>query len=274
MKKIGISLLVCLSLLSAGLVTADLYTAEKVKTLAKFSARQSMYNSDWHKYNLKDVTSRPGYIHLGDLLYANIHSQKPADHEGWWAAGSYTPEAYKTGWRTLVANNPKLAEIALERYGSSFVSAFEDELLAVLNSMKERKDGEERIAKIGAFDKDDFWKEQRIHFAQYTRLLDALLALDDETLNAHIAAIPDQLWSRGERTELQTWLLENGHIKVAPQDWTYGDDWRYGAWSMDNYPVDLLLLTHRISTDYPEWTPRKFLTQALEFSKMLEKVLP
>lgn len=127
---------------------------------------------------------------------------------------------------------------------------------------------------MNQFSSDQYWKDQREVMDRYENLIQDLLSLSNEKLNEFVAEIPNQQWSGQETIELQQWFVDNGHLTKVPQEYQWGDPSHEGAWMIGTYPVDILLLTHRIGQDYPDWTPRKFLAEAKKFSYTVKTKLP
>lgn len=254
-------------------VAADFYTTEQVKSLAEKASQQVIYGSGWTA-SLDNMTSQPNPLYLGDLLYANIHAQNPGT-EDWWAAGDYTSETYKSGWRTALAKNPRLAYMGHQKYGY----VFRDEFIKALNVRKDQiitdwKDGPDRAAVLNQFSSQKYWIAQREVMDRYEGVIDDLLSLSDEKLNEFVASIAEQLYRGQETSALQAWFVDNGHLTRTPQEYSWGDEPHTGAWNYGTYPVDLLFLTHRVTRDYPDWTARAFLKEAKDFAYTVKTKLP
>jgi len=97
------------------------------------------------------------------------------------------------------------------------------------------------------------WDKERVLIDRYQNLIIQLLSLPDEKLNGFIRK-PDTIF--------YNWMIKKNLVKKI--------DIAYQL----RYPNDLLLLTQRIWFEYPEWTPRTFLNEALKFSNEVEKILP
>ena len=96
--------------------SADLYTK---KQIYQFSERliSKRYSTFSYKYR-KEKWNGERVISLADLLYYNIHINKPLDaasgydkvSRSWgYRAGDATPKSYQDGFRKILANNPDLA---------------------------------------------------------------------------------------------------------------------------------------------------------------------
>lgn len=246
MKKTMLILLTGISLFLLAATATQLYTDAKADRLATKMAKQSYWLSE---------NSRA--LNLGDLLYANLHTQiKDGESAGW-----QTPINYKNGWRKSLAGNPQLAYRAIDLFGQKIVNSFSE---ALKKEAAEREDKE--------FSNTVFWREQKIMLKKYQNLCTALLALPDAQLNKYINSFNEEF---KEQKAVATWLQQKGLIEQIPQhNYNYGQYPGEQKWYLMSYPCDLLELTKRISQDYPQWTPRKFIGESLKFSKKLEKVLP
>ena len=155
MKKIGLmkaAMLFSVIALATGIYIADLYTHAQVKKLGGIAAQKSARTGDWNTYKVEDVGSQPGLMHLGDLLYANIHANAPEGVD-WWGAGTYTQDSYKDGWRKTIASNPKLAGAALKLYGKTYFTAFEDNLEIIkAEIINDRTDGAQRAPTLNKYE--------------------------------------------------------------------------------------------------------------------------
>jgi len=255
------------------LLVADFYTQKKIDTLGVMAAGKAVSGSGWYKRG-DQMSSQPNNLYLGQLLYANIYSHNPGDGT-WWGAGNSTSDVYKNGWRTMIVNKPSLAYVAVKQYGPSFFTAFDNSLMETKNTIiTQWKDGAERAPVLNKFSRSQYWKDQRIIMGRYDRLINALLKLNDAKLNQFVADMDSQLWKGNESTELQRWLLNNQLIGAIPQEYKWGDDPYMGGWSLSWYPVDILFLARRVSRDFPQWTPRKFLMEAKWFGEEARKYMP
>ena len=130
-----------------------------------------------------------------------------------------------------------------------------------------------------------FWKEQRQVLRQYKKLAQALIALPDIKLQEYLNEVSweqgsDYDESRGRlATKTQSWLLSKNLIKQMPKNsYTTGHyDFDQGnqVWYKCAYPVDLILLTRRISKDYSSITgPKRFLKQVIIACDELDAIIP
>ena len=201
-----------------------------------------------------------------------------------YTAGSMTAESYKNGFRKTLAKNPELAFKAFDLYGENLIRSLKSDVKMVHNrkkglpkhtkdctglNHKNWKTGNRSI--IGCdrnrpympnFSADRFFKQEKELFNQYQRLIAYLLTLDDQSLEYFISSIGEKSRSESEQQgayELKQLLIAKGLYKWKDQPNPNLYDYR-------QYPGDLLLLTYRVNLNYPEWTPRKFLEKALNFS--------
>ena len=252
---------------------AEFYTQKKIDKLAITTASSAVRGSGWYK-KLDQMSSQPNQLHLGELLYGNVHAADP-ENGTYWAAGNYTSEIYKNGWRKMMVEKPSLAYDAIKMFGPSFFKAFESELMVQKQSIIDNwKDGPQRGAVLNKFSSQRYWADQSRMIDQYTKLINELLKLSDSQLNRFIESTDSQLWGGSTATELQTWLYNKRLIGAMPQNYKWGQDRYMGGWSVSWYPLDLLFLTRRVSRDYPNWTPRRFLTEAKFFGAEAKKYMP
>ena len=206
-------------------------------------------------------------------------------------AGNGTSESYQNGFRKTLANNPELAFKAFELYGENLIRSLKADVRMVHNRKKQlpkhTKDCTGRNHKqsswntrsvIGCdysrpymanFSPDKFWKQEKELFNQYQRLITYLLTLDDQSLEYFIASVGETSRGHSEQQgayELKELLIAKGLYKWKGQP-------NPNLYDYSQYPGDLLRLTCRVNLNYPEWTPRKFLQQALKFSNEVEEVL-
>jgi len=270
--------------------SADLYTKKQIYQFSerliskKYSAFSSKYRKE--KWNGDRV------IYLANILYSNIHINKPLDaasgydkvSRSWgYRAGDATPKSYQDGFRKILANNPDFAFKAFEIYGENLIRALKADVRMVHNRKKQlpkhsncnecwkkkQVTCDKNRPYMPNFSSDKFWEQEKELFNKYQSLISYLLTLDDKSLNYFIASIGEKWWSTPEEQgayELKELLIEKGLYK-------WKDDPRPGLHNYESYPGDLLTLTYRVNLNYPEWTPRKFLQQALKFSNEVEKVL-
>ena len=200
-----------------------------------------------------------------------------------YGAGNNTPDSYQNGFRKILANNPDFAFKAFEIYGENLIRALKADVRMVHNRKKQlpkhsncnecwkkkQVTCDKNRPYMPNFSSDKFWEQEKELFNKYQSLISYLLTLDDKSLNYFIASIGEKWWSTPEEQgayELKELLIEKGLYK-------WKGDPRPGLHNYASYPGDLLTLTYRVNLNYPEWTPRKFLQQALKFSNEVEKVL-
>src|SRR6185436_18855051 len=105
MKKIFlISALLLATFIGICFAAGVLYTKEKITYFAE------TLNFELH-YPYSDGKIEP--VDLSNMLYTNIYTF--VGKEG--TAGVNTPDSYKNGWRTVVADNPEIAYEALSMFG-------------------------------------------------------------------------------------------------------------------------------------------------------------
>jgi len=253
-------------------LVAEFYTQKAIDALATKAAEQAMRG--WYK-KIDQLSPQPTTLHLGQLLYANIHANRPENYEKWWAAGSYTSDDYKNGWRKTAASKASLLYSSIKKYGPSFYVAFDEALMKNKASIIVNwKDGAQRAPIMNQYSSRKYWADQRKMMDRYDKLINALLKLDDSKLNQFVGDIENQLWAGSEPSELQNWLYSNQLVGALPQSYKWGEDPYMGGWSYSWYPVDLLFLTRRVSRDFPQWTPRKFLMEAKWFGDEARKTMP
>ncbi len=112
-------------LCSAALLVADLYTKDKIDKLC-----DGLVGSYSYSYgNIKSPSSVPGPLYLGEVLYSNIYAHAKEGERI--SAGPYTPEHYKSGFRDMLAKNPKLAYEAWDLYKDYFFEQFNNKMDAL-----------------------------------------------------------------------------------------------------------------------------------------------
>lgn len=259
----------------------ELYTKDTIQKLAYQTAKSSTFNRGWDQWVSPkgNVTVLPAPLYLGNMLYANIHANKP-DSILYWGAGKYTEKSYKDNWRKLLADNPILAYKALENYGEYFITEFNESLLKIRDSLLEQyKDNKRVTDSLNEFSLEKYWDRQMMIFEKYEDLTNELLQLDNNILMTFINKVGKEQYpccGKGPpATELHAWLLYKNLIGKIPYNlYNYTDDpINNGGWYYEKYPVDLLLLTYRIHKDYPTWHPRTFLKEVQEFSGEVKKML-
>jgi hypothetical protein len=279
MKKLLLTLLVLFTFVSMIIISVDLYTKDQTNVLVRDISeryrpvkRKYIFEDGKWKLKMKDyLTQKNLYvecydeiqpIHLSLLLYLNIYT---IDTTGNWSAGNDTPMDYKNGWRKMIAKNPTLAYKALDLYGETMVRQLDSRLkYKYIAQMKEGNISQKEC--WDSFTTQKFWIAQTTLIRRYHKLIDRLLELSERDLNYYIVSnvSSDNAVSYG----FQSWLIEENLVIISNQNPEFLNEHSNDC---IHYPGDLLLLTKRIYEDYPEWTPRKFLTEAKKFSnKVLE----
>jgi hypothetical protein len=129
------------------------------------------------------------------------------------------------------------------------------------------------LLKANSLNSKNALKKSVENMKNYDKLISELLKLDDVTLNKYIKSIakdPSCFWSETEKpieaVQLRKWLGSKSFI--TPKQASNPSLPYYG-----NFPSDLILLTNRVSSNYPKWTNRKFLQEAKKFSTHVQKNL-
>lgn len=203
----------------------------------------------------------PQPIHLFALLYANIHAQKPEDYNGNWLAGKYTSKYYNDNWKNVVIKNPALIYKAWQLYGDESILNFNSKL-GYYSTVENEFSTKFHIFK---FNRSEFWSAQKSLIRQYKLLISELLKLDDKKLNFYISSA--KMDDESSSYDFNNWLKEKG---LLPNNILF--PYYFGPPRADNcylYPGDLLLLTNRIRQSSPEWTPRRFLTEANKLASII-----
>lgn len=112
-------------LCSAMLLVADLYTKDKIDKLCSGLVGSFSYSYG----NIKSPSSIPEPLYLGEVLYSNIYAHAKEGENI--SAGPYTPEHYKSGFRAILAKNPKLAYEAWDLYKDYFFDQFNSKMDAL-----------------------------------------------------------------------------------------------------------------------------------------------
>ena len=252
MKIVLISILV----ISISAVTSGfLYTKEKVAQLGESAGSTGFYN---------------GPLNLVDMLQSNLYS---VDSDKLEYDANYN--LIRNGWRDLLAADPTLAYSAFDLYSKTFVENFR---IGFDNSKKDAissklkyptDDSQYEIERMLSMNADDILRMSIANIRNYQILIDELLKLDDVKLNTFISSLSnDPCCSSNENPqeskELKKWLITNGHIKNVQEAINPGIPF------FMSYPTDLLLLTRRISMNYPNWTNRKALQEMKKFSTYVQ----
>jgi hypothetical protein len=261
MKKIKVffvSLIVVLGLASAMIITTQLYTKETVFQLGRGVGYWAL------EY---------GSVDLGSILAYN-HSQIQED--------LIDEETGENKWRNMLAANPTLAYTAVDLYATDFLEGFEEgfeenklETIALMTADTENY-SEENIEMFRNRNHEDYLRLNLGNMRKYQNLIDDLLKLDDSELNLLINSISKDpvalvygTEEEGvEAKELKNWLVSNGYIASFDQMNSTGMPY-YCC-----FPTDVILLTRRISSSYPDWTNRKTLEEMKKFSVHVQNNLP
>lgn len=268
MKKIFISLLctvVIICLLSFAIL--DIYTEQKKQALLNKIVEN--YEPFQYKFVVNEKTKKDTLITFGeiqpiqlfDLLYSNIHIQKPNNiQDDAWYAGSLTSNEYKKGWRNIIVKEPNLLFDAWNFFGESALLNLNSKLGYYVN--QKLIDNKKNKFQNNNFNTSKFWKIQKNHIRKYILLCDELLKLNDKKLNYFIKNT--DMYDNSLCFDFNVWLASKGILEEYSQD-------IYVPRSNNCYkfPGDLILLTKRINSDFPEWGVRKFLLECKKFSTLV-----
>lgn len=267
MKKVKIAF-ITFTVITLSFITAGyLYTEEKVSSLG---GSIGSYSFDMCIYSTPEFDN--SVLTLGSLLSFNMG-----------VIGeefiTYENNSIKNKWRDLIASDPTLAYTAFDLYSNSFVesykASFEDAKLNLITYYTENPDeySDEYISKAQSANSTEVLRKSVDNMKRYNSLIDELLKLDDATLNRYMKSVakdPCCFWSETEKpveaVELKKWLASKSFI--SPEEATYPSL----TWT-GTFPMDLILLTNRVSSNYPKWTNRKFLQEAKKFSLHVQKNL-
>jgi hypothetical protein len=248
MKIILFSILV----ISISAVTSGyLYTKEKVAQLGESAGSTGFYN---------------GPLNLVDMLESNLYSVGSDNLEY-----DANFNLIRNGWRDLLAADPALAYSAFDTYSKTFIENFR---IGFENSKKDAissklkyptDDSQFEIERMLSLNADDILRMSVANIRIYQILIDDLLKLDDVKLNTFLNSLSTDpccayIDNPQEEKELKKWLMTNGHIKNVQEVINPGIP------HFMSYPTDLLLLTKRISMNYPNWTNRRALQEMKKFS--------
>ena len=193
-------------------------------------------------------------------------------------------ETGENNWRNMLAADPTLAYTAVDLYSTDFLEGFEAgfeerklELELEMKDMNTQEDSgisytDDDFEMVRNKDYKDYLRLTLGNMRKYQSLIDDLLKLDDSKLNSLIISISKDPVAIAydengapveepiEAKELKRWLISNGYINTE--------------WDMNNmgmpyhtrFPTDVILLTNRISSSYPDWTNRKALEEMKKFS--------
>lgn len=255
-KKIFIFSLVFITVIGSALIlNAHLYTKDRVFSLGKIIGGNSWYGSQ----------------DLGSLLVNNMYE-----------IPSSFFDSNKNEWRDLIASDPTLAYSAVDLYYNDFLEGFKEgfeeqkkyELSSMLKNKSNNNYSEYDVERTLSKNSDDYLRLTMGNMRKYQSLVDDLLKLDDSKLNSMINSIskdPIAFYSDTEQPveakELKRWLISNGYItnldEIANKSMPY-----YGQ-----FPSDVILLTRRISSSYPNWTNRRTLQEMKKFSLHVQNKL-
>jgi hypothetical protein len=267
MKKVKIAF-ITFTVITLSFITAGyLYTEEKVSGLG---GNIGSYSFNMCIYSTPEFDN--SVLTLGSLLSFNMG-----------VIGdefiTYENNSIKNKWRDLIASDPTLAYTAFDLYSNSFVesykASFEDAKLNLITYYTENPDeySDEYISKAQSANSTEVLRKSVDNMKRYNSLIDELLKLDDATLNRYMKSVakdPCCFWSETEKpveaVELKKWLASKSFI--SPEEATYPSL----TWT-GTFPMDLILLTNRVSSNYPKWTNRKFLQEAKKFSLHVQKNL-
>ena len=122
-------------------------------------------------YNRKQIDFMVDRISEGDvntlqeLCYINIHAYIDAKTGLFGAAGDYTPDEYRFGWRKLFASNPQLGYSALNIYGEYFIRQVNSHLAYDIS----QQDG------VRSFSSKEYWELHINTIYKYKALITKLL---------------------------------------------------------------------------------------------------
>lgn len=254
-KIIFISITLVTIIGSALILNAHLYNKERVFNLGKTVGEYS-----WD-----------GSQDLGSLLVFNMYE-----------IPSSFFDSNKNKWRDLIASDPTLAYSAVDYYYNDFLDGFREgfeeqkknKLSYMLKNKSNNNFSEYDIEITLSKNSDDYLRLIMGNMRKYQSLIDDLLKLEDSKLNFLITSIskdPMVFYSDTEQPveakELKRWLILNGYItnlnEIAFKSMPY-----YGQ-----FPTDVVLLTRRISSSYPNWSNRRILQEMKKFSLHVQNKL-
>lgn len=266
MKSVKIGFIALAVITLSFITSGHLYTKEKV---AELGANIGVYSFDMALYS---ENPQDGVMGLASLLTSNMGILGEEFI-------SYENNKRENKWRDLIASNPSLAYSAFDMYSTTFIenyqTSFEEYKNTMITSFKENPSeySDRMLLKANSLNSKNALKKSVENMKKYDKLISELLKLDDVTLNKYIKSIakdPSCFWSETEKpieaVQLRKWLGSKSFItpeQASNQSLPY-----YG-----NFPSDLILLTNRVSSNYPKWTNRKFLQEAKKFSMHVQKNL-
>ena len=264
MKKILIVLIALTTTLVSMTVLTDLYTRNQIDLLIERNVGRYSPYTHLKEYNnrtkrgwdyVKDKNNK--YVYRDDVVnpfsFIDLLSMNNValSEEDW---------VNYSNWKLVIANNPSLAYVSLELYGDLIIRQIGSRLDYRANQRTSNG-----FKKSDSYTKKKFWDANTKSIKQYQILIDKLLELNDKDLNYFITTNDI---SDAASYEFNAWLKKKKLLNIdnMGHDWTTQDANTYSC-----YPGDLLCLTKRVYERHPQWTPRKFLTEAKKFStKVLE----
>lgn len=266
MKKILIVLIALTTTLVSMTVLTDLYTKNQIdRLIEKICDNYSPYISlREYNYQTKKWINVKGYrddivspLNLAWILQEN----KDVLSDGYTSVYSEDVEAY-SNWKLVITNNPSLTYTALDFYGDLIIRQIGSRL--DYHAAQRTSYG---FKKSDSYTKKKFWDANTKSIQQYQILIDKLIELNDKDLNYFITTNDI---SAAASYEFNTWLKKKDLLNINNMGYSYS----WATREANNYycyPGDLLCLTKRVFERHPQWTPRKFLTEAKKFStKVLE----
>ena len=264
MLKVAFRVLTIISLFTLiSFAFFDIYTEAKMQGLIDIIIK---YYEPFQYIKENTETKKSEYdnkiqpIDLFDILYANIFNQKPEEWKEDWIAGYGTPGEYRTSWRNVVIKNPEYIYNAWDLYGESALMSLNSKLGYNANL----KTNEENNFQRHKFTTTEFLRVQKEHLKKYINLCDQLLKLDDKNLNYFMRSVKNH--DDALCYDFNSWLVSKGMIQTHPQEQEYPGWKTPSANNGTVFPGDLILLTTRLSNEFPEWGIRKFLQEYRKFS--------
>mgnify|MGYP001172883333 CR=1 FL=1 len=278
MKRIGVIMLAILTVFVSFALTqlADLYSKRKIDLLVTNTSDVVHYDWPDKLSYFKDNRGYPNPIYLGTLLFANTVTY--TDQEVWKdkVFGGISNDdllKYKLGWRNILISNPQLAYKALEIYGKYFIEQFNHDLYVRLQNAHDayKENSEEVPQLLQTYSVDFFWQREQYILSLYVKIIDKLLKLNDAELKRMLSILNSELISkRWEDPKEFAEVLESSYLIK----WLSNEELiPFGYGDLSKYPLDILILTNRIYTEYPEWSPHKFLREVQLFSLEVLKIL-
>ena len=262
MKKILIVLIALTTTLVSMTVLTDLYTRNQIDGLIEEICEyyNPYVNLTDYNYQTKEWTAvkdkNNNYVYRDDIVNPLTLSDILDENRDALSAEDW---ANYSNWKLIIANNPSLSYTALELYGDLIIRQIGSRLdyLAAQRTSYGFKNSD-------SYTKKKFWNANTRSIKQYQILIDKLLELNDKDLNYFITTNDI---SAAASFEFNSWLKKKDLLNINNTgSWVEADANQYYC-----YPGDLLCLTKRVFERHPQWTPRKFLTEAKKFSnKVLE----